>query len=52
MLKERIAVTLDPDLVAYVRERAEAERLTLSAALNRLIAEAMDQERPKGAGRR
>lgn len=41
--KERLAVTLDRDVVAFLRARAEAERASVSGALNRLVAEAMER---------
>jgi hypothetical protein len=38
MSTERVTITLDEDVLAYARERAEAEGLSLSAWLNRAAA--------------
>lgn len=43
-MKDRVTVSLDPDLVAELRRRAEADGVSFSAALEQVLADRMKRD--------
>ena len=44
-MKQRISITMDPDLVEVIKERAEADDRSISTYINRVLRQHINKEK-------